>query len=93
VHFLSLPYYAPLFLSLSSIYKPIFISFRILKIWLGQASIMKNKWLRGDNSVNIPGRIMINVHCPSSYCHISINQVPLQSLLYFSRYGLDRQNL
>ena len=73
---------------LLSIYKPIFISIPLglLKIWLGQASIMKKtKWLRGDNSVNILGRILVIVHCPSSYCHLSINQVPLQSLLYLSR--------
>ena len=40
---------------------------------------MKNKWLRGDNSVNIQGRIMVRVHCPSSYFHLSINQVSFQS--------------
>jgi len=28
---------------------------------------MKNKKLSGDNSVNIQGRIMVLVHCPSSY--------------------------
>ena len=33
---------------------------------------MKNKWLRGDNSVNIPGMIMVIVHCPFSYCLPSI---------------------
>ena len=27
------------------------ISFVISKIWPGQATVMKNKWLRGDNSV------------------------------------------
>ena len=83
------------FLSLLSIYKPsvIPIPFVLLKILLRQASIMKNKWLWGDNSVNIPGRIMVHVHCPSSYCHLSINQVSLQSLLYFSRYGPDRQHM
>jgi len=35
---------------------------------------MKNKWLRGDNSANIQGRIMVLVHCPSYHCHLSINQ-------------------
>ena len=48
------------------------------------------KWLRGDNSINIQGRIMVLVHCPSPHCHLSINQVSLQSNLYFPRYGLDR---
>jgi len=42
-----------------------------------------NKWLRGNNYVNIQGRIMVLVHCPSPDCHLSINQVPIQSLLYF----------
>ena len=35
----------------------------------------ENKWLQGDNYVNIQGRIMVLVHCPSSHCHLSINQV------------------
>jgi len=33
------------------------------------------KWLWGDNYVNIQCMIMVLVHCPSSYCHPSINQV------------------
>jgi len=70
------------FPSLLSICKPSFIKIpRVLsKIWPGQASIMKNKWLRGDNTVNIQGRIMVIMHCPSSHCHPSINQVSFQSL-------------
>jgi len=57
-----------------SIYKPSFISipFVLSKIWPRQASIVKNKWLRENNSVNIPGRIMGIGHCPSSYCYLSI---------------------
>ena len=50
-------------------------------------------YLRGDNSVNIQGRIMVLIHCPSSNCHLSINQVSFQSRLYFPRYGPDRQQL
>ena len=75
-------------LSLPSIYKPCFMSipFLLNTIWDGEATTMKT-WIKGDHSVNIPGRIMVIVHCPSLYCHLSINQVPLQSLLYFSRYG------
>ena len=83
------------FLLLLSIYKPIFISIPLvlLQIWPGQASIMKKtKWLRGDNSVNILGRILVIVQCPSSYCHLSINQVPLQSLLYLSRQWIWGDN-
>ena len=38
------------------------------------------------NSINIQGRIIVLVHCPSSHCHLSINQVSFQSLLYFPRY-------
>ena len=41
------------------IYIPSFISIPVLsKIWPRQASIMEKKWLRGDNSINIQGRIM-----------------------------------
>jgi len=40
------------------------------------------KWLMGDNSVIY--RVMVLVHC-----HLSINQVSFQSLLYFPRYGTD----
>ena len=39
--------------------------------WTG---IHYEKWLWGDNSINIQGRIMVLVHCPFPYCHLSINQ-------------------
>jgi len=42
---------------------------------------MKNKRLREDNSVNIQGSIMVLEFCPSSHCHLSINQVSFQSLV------------
>ena len=53
----------------------------------------EKKWLWEDNSVEIQGRIMVLAHCPHLNCHLPINQVSLQSLLYFQRYGLDRQPL
>ena len=33
------------------------------------------KWLRGDNlyKINIQGRIMVHVHCPSPHCQLSYN--------------------
>jgi len=62
-------------------------------MWPGQATIMKNRWLRGDNSVNIQVRIMVLVQCTFSHCQLSINQVSFQSLLYFQRYGPDRHPL
>ena len=34
--------------------------------------LWKNKWLWGVNFVNIQGRSMVLVHCPSSYCHLYI---------------------
>jgi len=43
-------------------------------------------WLWGDNYENIQGRIVVLVHCSSPECHLSINQVPFQSLLYLARY-------
>ena len=48
----------------------------------GQVSIMKNGY--GEITlVNIQDRIIVLVHCPFPYCYLSINQVSLQSLLYF----------
>jgi len=44
---------------------------------------MTNTRLRGDNSINIKGRIMVIVHCPSTHCHLSISQVSFQSLCTF----------
>jgi len=38
----------------------------LTKILPGQATVMK-KWLRGDNSINIQGRIVVHGHCPSIY--------------------------
>ena len=35
----------------------------------------KTKWLSGDNSIHIRGRIMVNGHCPSPHCHLSKYQV------------------
>jgi len=54
---------------------------------------MKNKRLWRDISVNKLGRVMVLVHGTSSYYHLSRNKIPLQSLLYCPRYGLDRQQL
>jgi len=54
---------------------------------------MKNKWLWGDNSANIPSMIIVIVHGTSSYYNLSINKVSFQSLLYLPRYGLDGQPL
>ena len=51
------------------------------------------KWLRGDNTVNIQSRIMVLVHSTFFHCHLSINQVSFQSLLYFPRYGPDTHPL
>ena len=56
------------------------IPFVLSKILLRQASIMTNTKLWGYNSVNIQGRIMVLVHCPSSHCHLSINQVSFQDM-------------
>jgi len=50
------------------------ILFVLSKIWPGQASIMQ-KWLWGDNSVNIQYSINILVHCPFPHCYLSIYQV------------------
>ena len=68
------------------------IPFVLSKIWPRQVYNMEKKWLRGDNYVNIQVRIRVLVG-PSTDCHLSINQVSFQFLLYFSRYGPDRAGL
>jgi len=40
--------------------------------WTG---IHYDKWLRGDNTVNILYRIMVLGFCPSPHCHLSTYQV------------------
>jgi len=85
----------PLFHIYVSLYVPSFISIPsvLLKIWPGQASIMKNKWLRGDNSVKIQSRIMVLVHCPSSHCHLSINQVSKSIPFVLSKIWLGQASI
>jgi len=67
-------------LTLSSIYKPslISITFVLLKIW-PRTDIHNETWLRGDNSINIQGRIIVLGFCHSAHCHLSINQVSFKS--------------
>jgi len=45
----------------------------------------EKKWLWGDKYVNVQCMIIVLVHRPSHDCHVSINQVPFQSLLNFPR--------
>jgi len=49
------------------------------------ASIMKKKWLWGDNYVNIQDRIIVLVHCPFPHCYLYVNQVSFRSLWYIPR--------
>ena len=61
---------------------------------MAQTGIHYIKWLWGNNTVHIQGRIMVLVHCRSFHCHLYIKiQVVFQFLLYFPRYGPDRQHL
>jgi len=46
----------------------------------------------GLGSTNWSCQHIISKHSPSSHCHLSMNQVSFQSLLYFPRYGPDRQH-
>jgi len=50
-------------------YAPSLISnpFILSKIWPRQASSMKNKWLKGDNSVNKQCMIMVLGFCPAPH--------------------------
>ena len=50
------------------------------------------KWLWGDNSINILCRIIIHGHSPTPHCHLSIYQVlfkcqQLQVLMLFAGQG------
>jgi len=47
---------------------------------------MKNKWLWGNNSINMQGRIMVLGFCPSPHCHLSINQVSFKCQQEFSSF-------
>ena len=71
------------FLSLTSMYVPnlIMIPFVGSKIWPGQATITKTIFRR-DNSI-YTGKDDGFVHCPSSHCHVSINQISFPSPMYF----------
>ena len=55
--------------------------------------LLWKKWLWWDNSVNIQDMFIVHVCFPSSHCHLCINQVSFQSLLYFSRYDPDYEKL
>ena len=50
---------------------------------------MSNTKLRGNNSVNIQGRIMVLVHCPSTHCHLSINHVSFRAFQDMARTGIN----
>ena len=65
------------FLSLLSIYKPSFIPIPFVLSIKDMARTGNNyeKWLWGDNSINILCRSMVHGHSPSPYCHLSIYQV------------------
>jgi len=59
---------------------------------MAQTGIHYKKWLRG----NIQGMIMVSVPFPSPECHLSINQVPFRSLLYFqdmARTGIHYEKI
>jgi len=46
---------------------------------MARTDIHKETWLRGDNSINIQGRIIVLGFCHSAHCHLSINQVSFKS--------------
>ena len=51
------------------------------------------KWLSGDNSVNTQGRIMVLCAMPFLILPSICKPSSIASLLYFPRYGPDRQQL
>jgi len=50
---------------------------------MAQTSIHYEKWLWGDNSININGRIMVLVYCPFSYCHLSTTKFNINPFCTF----------
>ena len=66
------------------------IPFVLSKIWPGQAYIMKNKWLWGDNSVNKQGMIMVLGFYSSPHCHLSVHQVSFKCQQQFKSYLPDK---
>ena len=73
----ALPFY-----SLPSIYKPSFILIPLVPSKdMARTGNNYEKWLRGDNTVNIQGKIMVLGFCPSPHC--SIYQVCLKCQLQF----------
>jgi len=49
----------------------------------------------GDNYVNIQGRIMVIVHCPSSHCHLSIkfHFNPFSTVKYMARTDIHYEKV
>ena len=59
------------FLSLPSIYQHSFQSLLYFSRYGPDRNpLWKKKWLRGDNTVNIQGMIVVLVHCPSPHWHL-----------------------
>ena len=50
---------------------------------MARTGIHYEKLIVKEITVSKLGRIMVLVHCPSSHCHLSIDQVPLQSFCTF----------
>jgi len=50
------------------------------------------KWLWGDNSINIQDMIMVLGHCYSPHCHISINQVSFDPFCTFQDIAMQTNN-
>ena len=80
IYMIGLSFCALSFPSLLSIYKPSFDHFDLFGTFKDMAwtGIHYEKWLRGDNSINTKGRIMVLVHSPFSHCHLTTNQVSLK---------------
>jgi len=84
------------FLSLLSIYKPSFIPIPFVLSIKDMARTGNNyeKWLWGDNSINILGRSMVHGHCPSPYCLYTkfyLNAISSFKVICRTRYQIDGQ--
>ena len=57
---------------------------------MAPTGIHYEKWLWGDNSINIQGLIIVLEFCLSPHCHLSINQVSFQCQQQFLSYSPDK---
>ena len=54
-------------------------------------SYRQGKETKGNNSVITIDRVMVLVHCTSSYCGWQLYEIVLNSNQFFSSYAMDKE--